>query len=121
MGYDASAGAGLKSAFEERVVGWPDVTATVLFGFPAYRVQGTVFAVLETDAVALTRLPFAGRVRLAEDHDVGPFEAYGQTIDSWVSVETSGRGLDSLVPFVRESYETARSGTAPVPPPDDAE
>lgn len=81
----------------------------------------TVFAVLDTDAVVLTRLPAAGRKQLADEHDTGPFEAYDQTIGSWVSVETDGRDLDSLVPFVRESYETARSGTAAVPPPDDEE
>lgn len=121
MGDDESTEAALQSAFEERVLAWPDVTATVLFGFPAYRVQETVFAVLDTGAVVLTRLPAGGRERLADEYPVGPFEAYGQTIDSWVRVDATGVTLDSLLPFARESYERARSGTTPVPPPDDDE
>lgn len=65
------------------------------------------------------RLPTGGREELVDEHDAGPFEAYGQTIGSWVRVETTATDLDELVPFVRESYQRARSGTAAVPPPDE--
>ena len=65
--FDPAAGADLRSAFEALVLEWPDVTATTMFGCPSYRVDGTLFAVLVTDGIALTRLPEAERDRIVEE------------------------------------------------------
>lgn len=110
---------GLRAAFEDRVFDWPDVTTQVLFGYPAYRVTGTVFAVLDAEGIALTRLPANEEATLVQDHDTGPFEAYGQTIGRWTHVTADADDLEHFLPFVRASYETARSGTRDVPPPDE--
>lgn len=118
---DAAANPDLQAAFEDLVGDWPDVTSELLFGYRAYRAGETVFAVLDADGVALTRMPAASRTQLAGERETGPFEAYGQTIDSWIHVPVSPGDLESLAPFVRESYDRARSGTASVPPPADGE
>lgn len=109
----------LRDAFEEIVFEWPDVTNERLFGFPAYRAGETVFAVLGADGVALTRLPAAATDEVAAEFATRPFEAYGQTIGRWTYVLVPAGELDRLGPFVRESYERARSGTTSVPPPEE--
>lgn len=118
-GYDANAGAGFKAAVEHLVCDWPAVTGSLLFGFPAYRAEDSVFAVIDSHGVALARLPESTEDQLAANWETGPFTAYGQTIDRWVYVEATVDDLEALGPFVRESYETALSGTAAVPPPTD--
>lgn len=109
----------LQTAVEEVVIKWDGVTTERLFGFPAYRVGGRLFAVLDEDGVALTRLRDADRERLQTDFEVGSFEAYGQTIGKWEYVPTDVDDLERLVDYVRASYATARSETRSVPPPDD--
>ena len=61
--FNKNNGDALKSAFDEVVLDWPDVTATTMFGCPSYQAEGTLFAVLVTDGVALTRLPSDHRER----------------------------------------------------------
>lgn len=106
--YDAEAGAELKATFEAAVLDWADAEATTTFGCPTYRADGTVFAVLVTDGVALTRLPHDARDRLAGEFETGPFEAGGRTVTKWVLVTLDdAEEFDELLPCVRESYETA--------------
>lgn len=109
----------LAARFDELVRDWADVATDDLFGFRAYRANGTVFAVLDGDAVVLTRLPAAAETDLAADRETGPFEAYGQMIDSWVRVPVTGDRVGELRPYVRGSYEAAHSGTTSVPPPEE--
>lgn len=118
-GDDLRTDAGLAAVFEQTVRDWPGVAGTDLFGYRAYEADGTVFAVLDAEGVALTRLPGEAAQRLATDHETGPFEAYGRTIGKWEYVRMGADDLDALVPYVRESYEAAHSGTGSVPPPDD--
>jgi hypothetical protein len=106
--FDRDDGAALKSAFDEVVLDWPDVTATTMFGCPSYRANGTLFAVLVTDGVALTRLPRDHREQVTEAFETGPFEANGRTVTRWVQITVDdGAELDSLVPHVEASYESA--------------
>lgn len=105
--YDAAAGADLKATFEAAVLDWAEVEATTMFGCPTYRADGTVFAVLVTDGVALTRLPADARDRLAGEFQTGPFEAGGRTVTKWVAVDVDDDELDALLPYVEISYETA--------------
>lgn len=106
--FDKEEGAALKSAFDEVVAEWPDVAATTMFGCPSYRAAGTIFAVLVTDGVALTRLPDDHREEVTQAFETGPFRAGERTVTKWVQVAIDDVDeLDSLVPHVRASYESA--------------
>lgn len=107
--FDADEGTELKRAFEDLVLGWPDVTATTMFGCPSYRADGTLFAVLVTDGVALTRLPDDHRDEVARGFETGPFQAGDRTVTSWVQVTVDdATAVDRLAPHVEASYEAAR-------------
>ena len=106
--FNEEEGAGLKTAFEAEVMDWPHVTATTMFGCPSYQADGTLFAVLVTDGVALTRLPSDHRERVARTFESGPFQAGERTVTKWVQVTIDDlAGLDSLVPHIKASYESA--------------
>ncbi len=106
--FDKEAGAALKTAFENEVLEWPDVTATTMFGCPSYQAAGTLFAVLVTDGVALTRLPSDHRDQVAATFESGPFHAGERTVTKWVQVTMDDvDALDSLVPHIKASYESA--------------
>ncbi len=110
--FDTEEGAALKSAFDEIVLDWPAVTATTMFGCPSYQAEGTLFAVLVTDGVALTRLPADHRERVAQTFEVGPFRAGERTVTKWVQITVeAGSELDSLIPHIEASYESALEET----------
>jgi len=106
--FDPARGASLRTAFDALVADWPDVTATTMFGYPSYRADGTLFAVLVTDGVALTRLPDDRRDGLDGQFETGPFDAGGRTVTKWVQVTIDDVDeLEPLRPFVAASYESA--------------
>lgn len=106
--FDQEKGAALKTAFNDVVVDWPDVTATTMFGCPSYQADGTLFAVLVTHGVVLTRLPSDHREHVAQAFETGPFQAGERTVTKWVKVTIDNVALlDSLVPHIKASYEAA--------------
>lgn len=106
--FDAEAGAELKSAFDELVGGWSKVSQTTMFGCPSYQAAGTLFAVLTTDAVALTRIPEDRRTEMIDEFDAGPFQAGDRTVTKWIQVPINDPSeTDALEPDVRLSYEEA--------------
>jgi hypothetical protein len=117
--YDPAEGEATKLAVESVVEDWAAVTQRVLFGYPAFYAGRTIFVLIANDGLALTRLPEDDRERLAESHDVGPFQAGGQAIEKWTYVPVGPAGVDALVPFLRASYQAARTESRPVPPPDE--
>ena len=111
--FDETTGAGLRAAFDDLVGGWEEeVTTVTMFGCPSYRANGKVFAVLTTDAVALTRLPEEVRVELEAERETEPFDANGRTVRKWVQVPADGSDLGEIERYVRASYEAAAVGTA---------
>lgn len=107
--FDRDDGAALKSTFDEIVLDWPDVTTTTMFGCPSYQAKGTLFAILVTDGVALTRLPSDHREQVTQAFEIGPFQAGERTVTKWVQITIDdGAELDSLVPHIKASYESAR-------------
>ena len=111
--FDETAGAGLRAAFDDLVGGWEEeVTTVTMFGCPSYRANGKVFAVLTTDAVALTRLPEEVRADLEADRGTEPFDANGRTVRKWVQVPTDGTDLEEIERYVRASYRAAAAGEA---------
>ena len=108
---DETVGAGLREAFDDLVGGWEaEVSTVTMFGRPAYRADGKVFAVLATDAVALTRLPTDVRAELEAERETEPFDATGRRVEKWVRIPVDGTDLGGIERYVRASYEAARSG-----------
>jgi len=106
--FDNEEGAALKTAFEDVVLNWPGVTVKTMFGCPSYQANGTIFAVLVTDGVALTRLPGDHREQVERTFESGPFQAGEQTVTKWVQISIDDVvEIDSLVPHIKASYETA--------------
>lgn len=106
--FDKDDGAALKSAFDEIVMDWPDVAATTMFGCPSYLADGTLFAVLVMDGVALTRLPSDHREQVTQAFETGPFQAGERTVTKWVQITIDDTAdLDSLAPNIKASYESA--------------
>lgn len=106
--FDSDRSADLKAAFDEAVLEWPGVTAHTMFGCPSYRADDTLFAVLVTDGVVLTRLPEEQRGEIEQAFETGPFQAGVRTATKWVQVDVvKALDLDALLPFVEASYETA--------------
>lgn len=106
--FDKEEGAALKTAFEDVALDWPSVTATSMFGCPSYRADGTLFAVLVTDGVALTRLPSDHHEQVAQAFETGPFQAGDRTVTKWVQITINDvAALGSLVPHIKASYESA--------------
>lgn len=106
--FDKEDGAALKSAFDEIVLDWPEVDGRTMFGCPSYQAAGTLFAVLVTNGVALTRLPDDHREQVADTFDTGPFQAGERTVTKWLQVTIEDVAeLDSLLPHIKASYESA--------------
>lgn len=111
--FDPAAGSTLKAAFEETIAGWPEVSTETMFGCPSYRAGETIFAVLNTDSVALTRLPEEDREAVEAAFEAGPFDAGGRTISKWVQVFVEDpAALDDLEPYIEASYESALAETS---------
>ena len=109
--FDPDGGATLRIAFDSLVADWPKVTARTMFGCPSYQADGTLFAVLVTEGVALTRPPDDRWESLAEQFETGPFDAGGRTMTKWVQVPIDEVDeLETLRPFVAASYESALAG-----------
>lgn len=119
--FDEDAGGALKAALEDLALDWRGVARQWMFGYPTYRADGTIFALVANDGLVLTRLPEGERERLAEAYETGPFEAGEQTIGTWVHVAAGPADLDALAPFVRASHEAALGESRSVPPPTDEE
>ncbi|MUV56590.1 TfoX/Sxy family protein [Halogeometricum sp. CBA1124] len=106
--FDKDEGAALKSAFDEVVLGWPNVTAKTMFGCPSYQAEGTLFAVLVTDGIALTRLPEDNREQVTQAFETGAFQAGERTVTKWTQVTIDDVAeLDPLIPHIKASYESA--------------
>ena len=106
--FDPDAGGDLKAAFEAMIDPWPRVTGTTMFGCPSYRAEDTLFAVLVTEGVVLTKLPEDRREEIAEGFETGPFQAGGRTITKWVQITVENSdAIETLQPFVEASYEAA--------------
>ncbi|WP_435065167.1 TfoX/Sxy family protein [Halobaculum sp. EA56] len=108
--YDEDRAGDLRALLDRTTEHWPGVARTTMFGCPSYTADGTLFAVVSSQGVALTRLPDDERERLAADHPVEPFEAGPRTVDGWVVLPPAAATDCDLGRYVRASYETARGG-----------
>jgi hypothetical protein len=94
---------------EEVVLRWPGVSKKMLFGSPAYVTGKTCFAMMVTGGIILTRLTEAEKERLLKEPNAGYFEGHGRIMKKWVLIRVSSPSdIDTRVPCIRSSYETAR-------------
>jgi hypothetical protein len=106
--FDPAVGADLETSVDRMVEAWADVTRTTMFGCPAYRAADSLFALLVTDGVVLTRLPEEFRPDVEAAFEAGPFVAGNRTINKWVRIRVeSAEDVEGLRPFLQASYETA--------------
>ncbi|WP_277554185.1 hypothetical protein [Halobaculum limi] len=106
--YDEEAVGDLRAVLDRTTENWPGVAHTTMFGCPSYTADGTLFAVLSTQGVALTRLPDDDRDRLASEHAVEAFRAGPRTVDAWAVLPPEAAAACDLERYLRASYETAR-------------
>ena len=108
--YDEEVAGGLRSAVAGLVSEWPGVAETDTFGCPSFTADGTLFAVVSTQGLALTQLADEEKKALAEAYPTESFAPGERRVDSWVVVPRAAAtdGFDGVEPFLRASYETAR-------------
>jgi len=98
----------LRTAFEDTVLRWPEVSTKKMFGCPCYQVRGKLFAFLVTGGIVITRLPDRGRKALSQVVPTGSFRAGKKTVARWVTLRVKAtKDLDRLMPFVKKSYRSA--------------
>ncbi len=113
MPYYSEAESGeLRMKVEGIVMKWPGVSKKAMFGSPAYIVGKTYFAMLVTGGIILTRLTEPEKEKLLKEPGAGYFEGHGRVMKKWIHVPVSSPSeVDSLVPYLRSSYENARDET----------
>jgi len=64
---------------------------------------------LVTGGIILTQLTEPEKERLLKEPDVGYFEGHGRVMKKWVRIPVSSPSdIDTLIPYIRSSYENAR-------------
>jgi hypothetical protein len=76
-----------KTKMDEMLLVMPGVKASKAFGYPAYKINGKVFAFVGSKGVAI-KLPAARVKALLDGHVMKPFEAgEGNVWREWVSIQ----------------------------------
>jgi hypothetical protein len=78
----------VKAEMDKLLLGMPGVTGGKMFGYPAYKINGKVFAFVGGAGISI-KLPAKRVGALIEEHEVmGPFEpASGRVWKEWVSID----------------------------------
>lgn len=106
--YDESQAGEIREAFEVIVHPWPGVTSKKMFGAPSYAANGTLFAVIVTGGLILTRLGDEEKASLLEDPVVEYFTGHGRVIRKWLFIAIKEPAdLERYRPFIEASYRAA--------------
>ncbi len=106
--YDESKAGDLRKAFEEIVSSWSGVAAKKMFGAPSYTANGTLFAIVVTGGLILTRLGEDEKAALLKDPSVEYFTGHGRTIRKWLHIAIRNPAdIDLYRPFIEASYRAA--------------
>jgi hypothetical protein len=111
--YSESEAKELRQKIEDTVLTWPDVQKKMMFGSPSYAVGGTIFMMLITGGIILTRLAEAEKDALLSGPDAGYFEGHDRVLKKWICItvrDTSA--IDSWLPAIKPSYRNARAEAA---------
>lgn len=99
----------LRERFEEIVFGWPGVTKKMMFGSPSFAAEGTLFAILVTDGIILTRLDEEQKSALISTGFADYFSGHGRVMKKWVVVSVGDPSrIDRYLPFITASYQAAQ-------------
>lgn len=99
----------LRSAFDDEVLDWPDVTSRKMFGCPAYRVNGTLFALVIDQGIVLTKLTEIDHQTLPRQFGAKQFQSGRQTIKRWLVLPINDlNALEPALPAIYKSYEIAQ-------------
>lgn len=110
--YDESETHALREKFEEIVLAWPGVKKKLMFGSPSYAAEGTLFALLVTDGIVLTRLDEEKKSALLSTGGAGYFTGHGRVMKKWVVIIIDDpSNIDRYLPFISASYQAARLET----------
>jgi hypothetical protein len=111
--YSESEAKELRQKIEDTVLTWPDVQKKMMFGSPSYAVGGTIFMMLVTGGIILTRLDEAGKGALLSGPDAGYFEGHGRVMKKWIQITIRDiSAVDTLLPAIESSYRNARAEAA---------
>lgn len=98
----------LRQAFGKIVHPWPGVTSKKMFGAPSFAANGTLFAVIVTGGLILTRLGDEEKATLLEDPAVEYFTGHGRVIRKWLFIAIKEPAdLERYLPFIEASYREA--------------
>jgi TfoX/Sxy family transcriptional regulator of competence genes len=109
--YSESEAHALREQFEEIVLTWPGVTKKMMFGSPSYLAGTTIFALLVTGGIILTRLNDDQKSALLSSGMADYFTGHGRVMKKWIVIfikEPSS--VERYLPFIRASYEGALAG-----------
>jgi len=100
---------GIQSILERDLFRWPGVTTKVLFGNPAYVVNGRIFAIRVTDGIVLTRLDNTEGEAVSLLFRTFPVTGRsGAVIKTWIGVYIRiPDEISPVIPFIKRSYERA--------------
>jgi hypothetical protein len=98
----------LRRTVEDTVLPWPGVMKKMMFGSPSYCVGKTLFAILVTGGIILTRLSEEEKRELLKDPHAGYFEGHGRVVKKWIVISLSDPSeLEHYLPYLRSSYAAA--------------
>lgn len=110
--YDEEHNQALRSAFEKYVLTWPYVTIRLMFGCPAYLVNGKLFAFLVNDGVVIAQILKLDREEIQETFETHVFQAGEREISRWFQVTIEDlKKLPKLIRFVKKSYTNVLGDT----------
>lgn len=106
--YSESEAKELRQKIEDTVLAWPDVQKKMMFGSPSYTARGTIFMMLVTGGIILTRLGQAEKDALLSDPDAGYFEGHGRVMKKWIRISIRDlSAVDIFMPSLKSSYRNA--------------
>ena len=98
----------IRTAFEDEILCWLNVTTKKMFGCPCYQVNNKLFSFLVTGGVVLTKLSESDRESLNSIYKTTPFQAGKKTVNNWPQITINNKSeLAKIITFVEKSYNAA--------------
>jgi hypothetical protein len=108
--YDEGKMRAIRLKLEEEVLRWPEVTTRKMYGCPCYKFQKRLFAFLVTDGIVITKSSEVDKTVLSTRFSSMPFQAGKRTMKGWPQIRLkTASDLDAIIPFVKSSYDLAKS------------
>jgi len=110
--YDEQQTRDIRIALEREILLWPGVYSKPMMGCLCYFQGKKFFAFLITKAIVITKLGETVRGELSKKMDGGAFEMSGMSVRAWPRVPLKDAAdVKTVMPFVRESYESTLAKT----------